>query len=69
MNESKRIRPEVNQIQLRLKQMKKNEEFMISIPIGQISVSEDDRTEEKEKTDRVVKSNMRREKQHGREEI
>lgn len=69
MNKKENVIPEVRQIRDALGKMKQNDEFMLTIPIILDSGDEDDRTEEKEKTDRLLKANRRKETQHGREEI
>lgn len=69
MNKKENVIPEVRQIRDALGKMKQNDEFMLTIPIILDSGDEDDRTEEKEKTDRLLKANIRKETQHGREEI
>ena len=69
MSNKENVIPEVRQIRSALGKMKEDDEFMLTIPIILDSGDEDDRTEEKEKTDRLLKANRRKEKQHGREEI
>lgn len=55
MNTNEKKISEVVQIRAILKKMRKDEEFIIFIPIGHGYISEDERKEEKEKTDRVKK--------------
>ncbi len=68
MVDKEKTRPVVDQIRSVLNQMNKDDEFMISIPIGH-SFASDDRTEESEKTDRLEKANKGKESWNGREEI
>lgn len=69
MSKKENVIPEVRQIRDALGKMKEEDEFMLTIPILPDSGDEDDRTEEKEKTDRLLKANRRKESKHGREEI
>ena len=69
MSNKENVIPEVRQIISALGKMKEDDEFMLTIPIILDSGDDDDRTEEKEKTDRLLKANRRKETQHGREEI
>ena len=69
MSKKENVIPEVRQIRDALGKMKEEDEFMLTIPILPDSDDEDDRTEEKEKTDRLLKANRRKESKHGREEI
>lgn len=69
MMDKEKTRPAVDQIRSVLNQMDMDDEFIISIPIGQSYASDDDRTEESEKTDRLEKANKRKESRDGREEI
>jgi len=69
MSNKENVIPEVSQIRSALGKMKKDDEFMLTIPIIPDPGDEDDRTEEKEKTDRLLKANRRKETKHGREEI
>ena len=68
MSKKENVIPEVRQIRSALGKMNKDDEFMISIPIGH-SFASDDRTEESEKTDRLEKANKGKESWNGREEI
>lgn len=67
MGNKDNVKPEIRQIRSALDKMNHNDEFMITIPI-QSDYGDDARTEEKEKTDRLIKA-YRKERQHGREEI
>ena len=69
MSNKENVIPEVRQIRSALGKMKEDDEFMLTIPIISDSGDDDDRTEEKEKTDRLLKANKRKETQHGREEL
>ena len=69
MSNKENVLPEVRKIRSALWKMKQSDEFMLTIPIILDSGDDDDRTEEKEKTDRLLKANKRKETQHGREEI
>ena len=69
MVDKEKTRPLVDQIRSVLNQMDKDDEFIISIPIGYSFASDDDRTEESEKTDRLEKANKGKESWNGREEI
>lgn len=70
MSKKENVIPEVRQIRSALGKMKKDDEFILTIPIPIIPDSRDeDRTKEKEKTDRLSKENRRKEGQNGREEV
>lgn len=68
MSKKENVIPEVRQIRSALGKMKKDDEFILTIPIIPDSRDED-RTKEKEKTDRLSKENRRKEGQNGREEV
>ncbi len=69
MSKKENVKSEVRQIRSALGKMEKDDEFMLTIPILPDSGDEDDRTEEKEKTDRILKAGRRKERRNGREEI
>ena len=68
MSKKENVIPEVRQIRSALGKMKKDDEFILTIPIIPDS-GDEDRTKEKDKTDRLSKENRRKEGQNGREEV
>lgn len=66
MSNKENVIPEVRQIRSALGKMKEDDEFMLTIPIIP-DPRDEDRTKEKEKTDRLSKENRRKEGQNGRE--